>query len=183
MKKNNLFLAILIIVIIIEICTSAILLLYKRRDEGQIISPSSLEHKTDNKELAISNPSELIKLDTASISKSEIVHVLNEYVTSIFFVSYSNINSTEEQLKKVYENNEYEYQKCGLNSYKDLYSVIDIIKDKNIDFNEYESIQFNETNVEGNQVIISTSVMYKSGKFIKLNLKYIDGFVDGIEVK
>ena len=121
-----------------EICTSAILLLYKKTDEGQIISPSSVEYKKESKELVITNGSEFIKFNTGSILKSEIIHVLNQYITNVLPLAYSYQNATEEELKKVYEDNIDEYEKCGLYSYKDLYPIMEMVKEKNINFTEYE---------------------------------------------
>ena len=187
MKNNKLILAIFIITIIIEICVSIILLNYEKIDPNKVVSPSAERYRTsevkEKKELIIKNPSELLKLDTNNISKANILHVINEYVTGVFPVAYSYNNATEEEIKKVYNDNITEYEKCGLYSYKDLYKIMDMVKEKNIDFNEYESIQFNDSKTNGNQVTISTSVMYKSGKFVTVNFIYINEFVEGIEIK
>ena len=187
MKNNRVILAILITTIIIEICVSIILINYKKVDKNIVMSPTAERYRTSesNKknELIIKNPSEYLKLDTNGVFKAEILHVINEYVTGILPVAYSYQNATEEELKKVYEENIDEYEKCGLYSYKDLYPIMEMVKQKNIDFTEYESIQFNSTKINNNELTVITSVMYKSGKFITVNLKYSGQYVEGIEIK
>ena len=183
MKKNKLFLAILILVIIIEICTSVILILYKKTDEGQIVSPSSVERQKVENELTITNLSEFMKLETGATSKSTIIHVVNQYITNVIPIAYTYQNKTDEELKEAYDKNVDEFEKCGIFKYTDLYDLMAILQGKNIDFTQFESVQFNNATIEQNVLTVSTSVMYKNGQFITMNFYFVDGFAGGLEIK
>jgi hypothetical protein len=183
LKKNKLFLAILIVVIIIEICTSVILILYKKQDEGQVIGPSSVENTKGENTFTITNSSDFLKLDTGATSKSTIIHVVNQYITMVIPTAYTNKEASDEDLKKIYDENIDEFEKCGIFSYTDLYSLMSVLEGRNIDFTQYESVQFNDTTITGNVVTVSTSVMYKSGQFITINFYFVDGFAGGFEIK
>lgn len=183
MKKNKVFLVFLILIIIIELCITVILLNFKEKNDSKIISPASREHINNEGILTISNPSEFLKMDVGSISRAEIVNVLKEYVTGVLPVAYSSMTLSEDGLKQVYIKNMDMFEKCGIDNYKELSKLIEVIKTKNIEFDKYESIQFNTCKMNDGNLTVSTSIMYKSGKFITVDLNYDGIYVEGLEIK
>lgn len=178
MKKTKIILAVILCILLINIIWLIVLLTHKT-PEGEVTAIKSPASQTYNqtKNLKIKNPADILDMDLGDISSSKVLSYTQEYITKFLPEIYNEINANTVFNDEYFKENSSTINKySNIKELSDFTKLVEKMKESNINFNNYESVEFVNSSSNNNSVTIRCSIYYEGvDKDIELVLNYLNG--------
>ena len=184
MKKRKIIILIIVLILIANILM-LILQINKKTytvDESKIMSATSQDY-IQAKSLYIINSTNMSAMDLGNVSDIDLLHYSNQYVTEFLPDIYSQINNNTDFTEEYFSRKKsIIYKYSHIYKYADFINLIDVMKNSEINFDEYETIEFISSVSNENSVVVNCELTYKGDKTINLQLTYVGSEIDGTKL-